>query len=88
MGLINALEFNQSQFLSSGARGEGHWIVPITLCCGSMTFVRISSYKQNLKHLMLRTYWQVTYMAIMQRASNLPQDKCWQATYMATNLIL
>ncbi|KAL2346571.1 hypothetical protein Fmac_000571 [Flemingia macrophylla] len=29
------LEFNQSQFLSSGAQGEGHWIVPITLCFGS-----------------------------------------------------
>lgn len=25
----------QSQFLSSGAHGEGHWIVPITLCLGS-----------------------------------------------------
>ena len=21
--------------MSSGAQGEGHWIVPITLCCGS-----------------------------------------------------
>ncbi|XP_020203865.1 aminopeptidase M1 [Cajanus cajan] len=29
------LEFNQSQFLSSGAQGEGHWIVPVTLCFGS-----------------------------------------------------
>jgi len=29
------LEFNQSQFLSSGAQGEGHWIVPISLCFGS-----------------------------------------------------
>ncbi|XP_061374887.1 aminopeptidase M1 [Gastrolobium bilobum] len=29
------LEFTQSQFLSSGAQGEGHWIVPITLCFGS-----------------------------------------------------
>ncbi|KAK4277320.1 hypothetical protein QN277_015335 [Acacia crassicarpa] len=29
------LEFEQSQFLSSGAHGEGHWIVPITLCLGS-----------------------------------------------------
>ncbi|XP_057432212.1 aminopeptidase M1 [Lotus japonicus] len=29
------LEFNQSQFLSSGAQGEGDWIVPITLCFGS-----------------------------------------------------
>lgn len=25
----------QSQFLSSGAQGEGHWIIPITLCVGS-----------------------------------------------------
>lgn len=25
----------QSQFLSSGSPGEGQWIVPITLCCGS-----------------------------------------------------
>lgn len=25
----------QSQFLSSGAQGEGHWIIPITLCFGS-----------------------------------------------------
>ncbi|KAK7352549.1 hypothetical protein VNO80_17972 [Phaseolus coccineus] len=29
------LEFNQSQFLSSGAQGEGQWIVPVTLCCGT-----------------------------------------------------
>ncbi|KAL5698640.1 AP-1 complex subunit mu-1-like [Ranunculus cassubicifolius] len=29
------LEFEQSQFLSSGAHGNGHWIVPITLCFGS-----------------------------------------------------
>lgn len=25
----------QSQFLSSGSHGDGQWIVPITLCCGS-----------------------------------------------------
>ncbi|KAJ4709017.1 Aminopeptidase [Melia azedarach] len=29
------LEFEQSQFLSSGSSGDGQWIVPITLCCGS-----------------------------------------------------
>ncbi|XP_065849192.1 aminopeptidase M1 [Euphorbia lathyris] len=29
------LEFEQSQFLSSGSPGEGQWIVPITLCYGS-----------------------------------------------------
>ncbi|XP_043718554.1 aminopeptidase M1 [Telopea speciosissima] len=29
------LEFEQSQFLSSGSQGVGEWIVPITLCCGS-----------------------------------------------------
>ncbi|CAN1217310.1 Aminopeptidase M1 [Linum perenne] len=29
------LEFEQTQFLSSGAHGDGQWIVPITLCCGS-----------------------------------------------------
>ncbi|KAJ4952677.1 hypothetical protein NE237_029509 [Protea cynaroides] len=29
------LEFEQSQFLSSGSQGDGQWIVPITLCCGS-----------------------------------------------------
>ncbi|CAK8568446.1 unnamed protein product [Lathyrus sativus] len=29
------LEFAQSQFLSSGAEGEGQWIVPITLSFGS-----------------------------------------------------
>ncbi|XP_002516101.2 aminopeptidase M1 [Ricinus communis] len=29
------LEFEQSQFLSSGSHGDGQWIVPITLCCGS-----------------------------------------------------
>ncbi|GKV00096.1 hypothetical protein SLEP1_g12844 [Rubroshorea leprosula] len=31
----NKLEFEQSQFLSSGSSGDGQWIVPITLCCGS-----------------------------------------------------
>ncbi|XP_026450343.1 aminopeptidase M1-like [Papaver somniferum] len=31
----NKLEFDQSQFLQSGASGNGQWIVPITLCCGS-----------------------------------------------------
>ncbi|PIN21544.1 Puromycin-sensitive aminopeptidase [Handroanthus impetiginosus] len=30
-----SLEFEQSQFLLSGSHGEGQWIVPITLCCGS-----------------------------------------------------
>lgn len=25
----------QSRFLSSGSPGEGQWIVPVTLCCGS-----------------------------------------------------
>jgi puromycin-sensitive aminopeptidase len=29
------LEFEQEQFLLSGSHGEGQWIVPITLCCGS-----------------------------------------------------
>ncbi|KAK2644944.1 hypothetical protein Ddye_020139 [Dipteronia dyeriana] len=29
------LEFEQSQFLSSGSSGDGQWIVPITVCCGS-----------------------------------------------------
>lgn len=29
------LEFEQSQFLSSGSHGKGQWVVPITLCCGS-----------------------------------------------------
>ncbi|GAU50648.1 hypothetical protein TSUD_333870 [Trifolium subterraneum] len=29
------LEFDQSQFLSSGAQGDGHWIIPITVCFGS-----------------------------------------------------
>ncbi|KAK7816441.1 aminopeptidase m1 [Quercus suber] len=29
------LVFEQSQFLSSGSHGDGQWIVPITLCCGS-----------------------------------------------------
>lgn len=27
--------FLQTQFLSSGATGNGQWIVPVTLCCGS-----------------------------------------------------
>ncbi|XP_058086693.1 aminopeptidase M1-like isoform X1 [Magnolia sinica] len=31
----NYLEFEQSQFLSSGLLGDGQWIVPITLCGGS-----------------------------------------------------
>eukprot|EP00268_Persea_americana_P036936 TRINITY_DN364_c0_g1_i3.p1 TRINITY_DN364_c0_g1~~TRINITY_DN364_c0_g1_i3.p1 ORF type:complete len:895 (+),score=152.53 TRINITY_DN364_c0_g1_i3:409-3093(+) len=31
----NKLEFEQTQFLSSGHLGDGQWIVPITLCCGS-----------------------------------------------------
>lgn len=29
------LEFEQSQFLSSGSSGDGEWFVPVTLCCGS-----------------------------------------------------
>ncbi|XP_022158530.1 aminopeptidase M1 [Momordica charantia] len=29
------LVFDQSRFLLSGSSGEGQWIVPITLCCGS-----------------------------------------------------
>ncbi|KAM7490579.1 hypothetical protein LguiA_033500 [Lonicera macranthoides] len=31
----NKLEFEQSQFLLSGSSGDGQWVVPITLCCGS-----------------------------------------------------
>ncbi|XXG42913.1 hypothetical protein AAC387_Pa01g3067 [Persea americana] len=31
----NKLEFEQTQFLSSGHLGDGQWMVPITLCCGS-----------------------------------------------------
>ncbi|XP_072959733.1 aminopeptidase M1-A-like isoform X2 [Typha angustifolia] len=31
------LEFEQTQFLSSGSSGVGQWIVPITICCGSYT---------------------------------------------------
>ncbi|GFQ02617.1 aminopeptidase m1 [Phtheirospermum japonicum] len=30
-----SLEFEQSQFLLSGSHGEGQWIVPVSLCCGS-----------------------------------------------------
>ncbi|XP_010937267.1 aminopeptidase M1-B [Elaeis guineensis] len=29
------LEFEQSQFLTDGSSGNGRWIVPLTLCCGS-----------------------------------------------------
>ncbi|GLT72770.1 hypothetical protein SLA2020_446740 [Shorea laevis] len=29
------LVFEQSQFLSSGSRGDGQWIIPITLCYGT-----------------------------------------------------
>ncbi|KAL3500812.1 hypothetical protein ACH5RR_039905 [Cinchona calisaya] len=29
------LEFEQSRFLLGGSPGDGQWIVPITLCCGS-----------------------------------------------------
>lgn len=29
------LEFEQSRFLSSGSQGDGQWVVPVTLCCGS-----------------------------------------------------
>ncbi|XVE97720.1 hypothetical protein REPUB_Repub03eG0043000 [Reevesia pubescens] len=29
------LEFEQSQFFSSGSHGDGQWIVPVTFCCGS-----------------------------------------------------
>ncbi|CAF2240874.1 unnamed protein product [Brassica napus] len=29
------LELEQSRFLSSGSPGEGQWIVPVTVCCGS-----------------------------------------------------
>ncbi|KAK4580847.1 hypothetical protein RGQ29_024481 [Quercus rubra] len=29
------LVFEQSRFLASGSHGDGQWIVPITLCCGS-----------------------------------------------------
>ncbi|XP_042002862.1 aminopeptidase M1-like isoform X1 [Salvia splendens] len=29
------LEFDQSRFLFTGSHGDGQWVVPITLCCGS-----------------------------------------------------
>lgn len=25
----------QSRFLSSGSQGDGQWVIPVTLCCGS-----------------------------------------------------
>ncbi|XP_022732453.1 aminopeptidase M1-like isoform X2 [Durio zibethinus] len=31
------LEIEQSQFLYSGSRGDGHWIIPMTFCCGEYT---------------------------------------------------
>lgn len=31
----DSLEFEQSQFLSSGLPGDGQWMVPVTLCFGS-----------------------------------------------------
>ncbi|XP_042039402.1 aminopeptidase M1-like [Salvia splendens] len=30
-----SLEFDQSRFLFTGSHGDGEWVVPITLCCGS-----------------------------------------------------
>ncbi|KAL1552325.1 AP-1 complex subunit mu-1-like [Salvia divinorum] len=30
-----SLEFDQSRFLFTGSHGDGQWVVPITLCCGS-----------------------------------------------------
>lgn len=33
--LTACLNYQQSQFLLSGSHGDGQWIVPITLCCGS-----------------------------------------------------
>ncbi|XP_021819428.1 aminopeptidase M1-like isoform X2 [Prunus avium] len=43
------LEFEQTQFYSSGSQGDGQWIVPITLCCGSydIGFYRVK-YEQEL----------------------------------------
>lgn len=32
---VNPLSLFQAQFISTGSRGLGQWIVPITLCCGS-----------------------------------------------------
>ena len=34
-GDLVALFYWQEQFLLSGSHGEGQWIVPVTLCCGS-----------------------------------------------------
>ncbi|KAL7001775.1 AP-1 complex subunit mu-1-like [Sarracenia purpurea var. burkii] len=34
------LEFEQSQFLLSGSKGDGQWIVPITLCCSSYDTIK------------------------------------------------
>ncbi|XVE97719.1 hypothetical protein REPUB_Repub03eG0042900 [Reevesia pubescens] len=31
------LEIEQSQFLYSGSRGDGKWIIPMTFCCGEYT---------------------------------------------------
>ncbi|KAI9393365.1 hypothetical protein POPTR_006G224500v4 [Populus trichocarpa] len=51
------LEFEQSQFLSSGAPGDGQWIVPITLCCCSYDahksfLLQTKSETQDVKELL------------------------------------
>lgn len=45
------LEFEQSRFLSSGSQGDGQWIVPVTLCCGSYGARRSLLFKEKTKCL-------------------------------------
>ncbi|XP_024965643.1 aminopeptidase M1 isoform X1 [Cynara cardunculus var. scolymus] len=66
----NKLEFEQRQFLASGCHGDGQWIVPITLCCGSY---------EKQKNFLLETRSQVIDTATLFgcSVSNDGPSSCW-----------
>ncbi|XP_077240350.1 aminopeptidase M1 [Tasmannia lanceolata] len=57
----NMLEFEQSQFLSSGSPGDGQWIVPLTVCFGSY---------DTRKNLLLRDKFEKLDMGELMGSSN------------------
>ena len=69
------LELEQSQYLSSGKLGHGHWVIPVTLSYGSYSACKNALLLEKLGSVSLprdsrfpRRCWFPT---------KLDKDKCW-----------
>ncbi|KAL6295989.1 hypothetical protein ACE6H2_004131 [Prunus campanulata] len=70
------LEFDQTQFLSSGSQGDVQWIVPITLCCGSYNVRKSFLLQTKSGTLDIKEFLGCSIAETESRGSNENNAKC------------